>query len=297
MSFSPTQSALEGFRLVGRRPVSFAVWSLLIGLTMWAFFAGFLWVFVDFSRVIEGKPLGVEDLLPLAGRFLLFWLLGMIGMLVLFAVLMGGVLRATLKPTQRAFAYLRLGGAELRLIALQLVMFVILLLCEAAAAGAVAAVAYSSLAPGAKVLIGACLVVAFIAFVVIVLVRLSLAGPLIVARGRLDLSGAWALSRGRFWPLLGMGLLAYVLAMAVSTLAQIFIQPIFMTVMVPFGPAGASGWAHVPADPWSLVLAHPTLFAVLGVLAMPVFALQVVVQATPFAAAYKALSAQSETLP
>ena len=289
MSFSPTQAALEGFRLVGRRPVSFLAWSLLIGVTTGAFLTGFIWAFGDVSALIAAKAPTLEDFLSTAGRFLLLWLAGLVGMLLIFAVLIAAVYRAVLKPSRRAFAYLRLGADELRLIALQLLVMLIQCLCGFGATVVIIAVAASSLLLVAKILIGVLVGFTALAVMVFAWVRLSLAGPLIVAQGRLDLSGAWALTRGRFWSLLGMGVVTIALAMAVSMAAQMCLQPFFMVAMPHF--AGAPGWGDTTqVDPWSYVRDNPAIFAALGVLAMLAMALQLVVQATPFAAAYRDLS-------
>lgn len=291
MSFSAAQASLEGFRLVRRRPVSFVVWSLLMGATMAAFATGYVWMFRDLAAwIATAKANAWQGILPMVGRFLLFELSAVIVLVVIVAMIAAAVYRATLSPAQSVFAYLRLGRAELRLIALQLLMMVLTTLSELAAVGVIVGAAVSSLVLVAKILIAIGVVAGLIALVVFVLVRLSLAGPLIVATDRFDLRRAWAMTRGRFWPLLGMSLLAFLLAMVVSMPAQIPIQLFMMTAM---GPVGAFGAGHIPPDPWSYVRANPALSAVIGVLAILSMGLQLAVQAAPFAAAYRDLSEPS----
>jgi hypothetical protein len=288
VSFSPTQAALEGFRLIRRRPASFLVWSVLVGAAMGAFLAGFAYAFQDIGRLFAENP-SVDQLLATAARFLGLWLAGALGMLLIMSVLVAAIYRATLMPAQRAFAYLRLGGAELRLIVLQLLVMLAAFSCELIAFGAGVAVATAPLLMAAKVGIIVAIVVAAIVLAIFLLTRLCLLGPVIVARRRLGVSEAWALTRGRFWSLFGMGLLTFVLAMGVSVLAQALIQP-FTTAAL--GPAayGVSSWPLRPVDPFAALRSHPVLFAVFGVLAMPALGLQMVVQITPFAAAYRELS-------
>jgi hypothetical protein len=294
MSFSPSQAAIEGFRLVGRRPLSFVVWSLFIGLTMGAIFALFFSLFADLWPYIAGRSQSYEDLMAFAGRFLLFWLAAMIGLLLIFAVLTAAVYRALLAPAQSVFAYMRLGGAELRLAALQLLLLAIGWALELVGMGGIVAVAVTPfLLLWAKILIGLALGLGAVVLAIYLYVRLCLAGPLVVAHGRLDLSSAWALTRGRFWPLLATGLLAVLLGYAVSLLAQMFMQPVMMAFMGPYISAGPQSFGRAVVDPWVFVRDNQVMFAVLGVLAMPVFALQIVVQTAPFAAAYRDLSESS----
>jgi hypothetical protein len=291
--FSPTHSALEGFRLVRRRPASFVVWALVTGVMAGAFLAVFVWLWRDAASLDTARPPPTEQIFAFIGRFGLTWLGALIGMLIFTSVLIAAVYRAVLRPDRPGFAYLRLGGAELRLAALQIILFAVLMLCELVIFGVAAGVAVSGLELWAKVLIGACAVVGVIVFMVFLLVRLSLAGPLVVAEGRLSFGAAWRVSRGKFWPLLGMALLAALLAMAVSMFAQGLMQPVMMMAMggdrlASFGPAaGKAQWPSFDLGAW--ILANPGLFAVVAVLSVLGLALQIVIQAAPWAEAYRVL--------
>jgi hypothetical protein len=298
MSFSPSQTALEGFRLVRRRPASFVVWALFGGLIVEAFVAAVMYAYGDMfaftgdwaSRAQPPDPASIQAILQAFGRMALLLTAGSLLLIVVMAALLAAIYRAVLAPGSKAFAYLRLGGAELRLIAFQILLMVLLWTCELSLIGVIIGVATTSLLVEAKIAIGLAAGIAVVALAVFLLVRLSLAGPTIVARERMDIGAAWRMTRGRFWPLLWTGLLAYALAIAVSMVANVFIQPIMFAVMPQFG--GVLPGSD-PLAGWRYAMDNRVLFGAFALLAMPAFALQLVVQSAPFAAAYRELSEAS----
>ena len=57
-------------------------------------------------------------------------------------------------------------------------------------------------------------------------VRLSLVAPMTFAEQKIAIKESWAMTKGRFWPLLGMAVLAGVMSMLVGLLGSIVIAPL-----------------------------------------------------------------------
>ena len=115
-------------------------------------------------------------------------------------------------------------------------------------------------------------------------VRWSLAIPIVVAEKRFAFFDSFALTRGRFWPLLGMAVLAVVMVLLVQLLSSIVSMPIALA-------SGAESWSFGSgqdseaviaaldvSNPW--VIAHAVVEAIVS-------ALTVGVLYAPFAAAYR----------
>ena len=228
--FSASDVAFTGFRFVREHPRTVAIWaaiqltfSLLMGLAMVFVFRPFLDRMHGLSAAGPPNPAGVPGLMA---AFLPIWFLGMAFVLGLYAVVYAAMARAVLQPDQERFAYLRLGGDELRQMLMQLLFcalaigaYIVVLmavgivfLLVSLVARAAGPLAYTSLAIG---IVGAW---------IYLLVRLSLASPLTFDRGRVDVLGSWGLTRGRFWKLLG----AYLLA---TTLAAVACLLLFIVVL------------------------------------------------------------------
>lgn len=293
MSFSATQSALEGFRVVGRRPLSFLVWAAATGLVLAAVAAG-IW------QALGGQPVHLRadwpeprELLSRLGPILLWALAAFLVLLVLGAIQVCAVYRAVLRPSAPGLAYYRLGGAELGYVVLQLLLFAIVCIAEAVGVLGVGATMASTLTPLVKGLIAMLLVAGLVLLLVVLFVRLALAGPVLVAEGRLDLGRAWSLSRGRFWSLFAMGLLAVLMGAAISMLAQPLLRPLITMGMLQIMPDAMDlsrfGWpdlSSIEPSPWLLMA-----LAGLGIIAVT---LQYTVQHAPWAAAYRGLSARED---
>lgn len=129
--------------------------------------------------------------------------------------------RAVLRPAEVGFGYLKLGADEFRQIVLLLVFSVIyLLLWGLPFALAVAAHAVGDLDTPAAVALYLLAGVVALALSIWIGVRLSLAPPMTLATGRLQLGRSWALTRGRFGGLLGMYALTIVFAIMLSVVTE-----------------------------------------------------------------------------
>jgi uncharacterized membrane protein len=203
--FSASEAALEGFRLTRERPGTIFGWGVVYTVCM--FVIGQLMLFsldpqlVEFTRKHE---FSAEDYKQIEGLLAQSWpamLLVMVLVAGLFSTLMGGIYRLVLRPQERGFLHLRFGADELRLTVLNLLLVAVGVLCLTAEIAALK-VAQDQGAVGALV------AGVLLALTVWLGVRLSLATPMTFDLRRFALREAWAASRGRFWPLLGMIILA-----------------------------------------------------------------------------------------
>jgi hypothetical protein len=138
------------------------------------------------------------------------------------SVLGAAMIRAVLRPADDRYGFLRFGADELRQLGLgvlTLLVFIGVYMGLIMALALVsAAVGMGSGLAGAAFALGLLAVVAALA---VLAVRLSLAPALTFDTGRIDLFGSWALTRGRFWPLLGTYALTLALVAMVYVLAAL----------------------------------------------------------------------------
>jgi hypothetical protein len=293
--FSASDAAFSGFRVVAERPWVVAIWAALQFVVSLAFN---LFVAVSagsaFTKLAQlslqpptQDPAAVLDLFrQVAPTYLVL----MAGGLVLNAVLYAAMNRAVLRPQESRFGYLRLATDELR----QLGLFA--LIAGLALAAYLAFVVFAAvvivlialvvgdgaaLALGIAVLLPA-LICAFIFFAV----RLSLASPMTFVTRRIDLRAAWAMTRGRFWPLLGAYFIAFVLSAVVVVLSFAIAVAVVAVVGGGMGAVGAVFDGQVGAV---AQIVTPTRLAYLAVSAIGQ-ALIWPVTMTPPAAIYRVLS-------
>jgi hypothetical protein len=209
--------------------------------------------------------------------------------LVLYAIIYSAMNRAVLRPTESRFGYLRLAGDELRQLGLFALLFALALGVSFAVAlvTIVIMVLFSMAAgqPGAAMAIAILLPLIFCG-AILAAVRLSLASPLTFATGRIDLAGAWRLTRGRFWPLFG----AYLIALALSFVVMIAVLAIALAAVAVVGGLGALAPALQPdlSSPAALMTAPHLVY--LTVLAAGT-ALVWPITMSPPAAIYRAIAA------
>ncbi len=218
MAFSATEAAFSGFRLIVGRPLAVLGWSaaaFLLGLVITvgpAVIAG-----GDFARLSAGnaEALGDIDWRAVGLAYAAMMLAGLIGGAVLYTA----IYRAVLRPEQSRFGYLRLGGDELRMIGLFVLLFLILAaaiflagLAITVPVGMLAAAAGGGSRSAVGIGVLSVLLILPIMFVLAAWlgVRLSLAGPMTLDTHKIQLSAAWRLTRGHFWPLFGAYALSWV---------------------------------------------------------------------------------------
>jgi MFS family permease len=228
--FSPSDAALEGFRLTRENRKAFGAWVI-------ASFAVSVLAAISTAMMPGDVKRGLEtmnsDVTPTAAQFLdalivisPILLLG----LAVQCVMAAAVYRLFFRHDDTRFGYLRLGADELRLMALSLI-YVALGMGLVIGVTMVAAIvtALSAFAgPGAEAVVGEITGLLSLGVLFFVLVRLSLAPVATFAERRLAIFESWRLTRGQFWRLSG----AYVLAIACMAVI------IMLTVAICFGVAG-----------------------------------------------------------
>jgi hypothetical protein len=272
--FSASDAALEGFRLTRERPGAIFAWAgvyfvgiVVMGLLMMASLGP---QFIEIAKKGRFTP---QDGEAVAGMLAESWpafLLVLVVAVLLMSVLTAGIYRLVLRPQEKSLAYLRLGADEFRLTTLNLMLFAIGMVCLFT--GLLASQGVEQAAPGMGVVAAAVIG----ALTVWVGVRLSLATPMTFATGRIAVGAAWELTRGRFWPLFGMIVLAVIFYVMVWLLTSV--------IGVAIG-ALAGGPEAMTGGDLTAVAGVAVLVTVVMQLLLSV--LQVVMIYAPFAVAYQ----------
>ncbi len=305
MAFSGSDAAFEGFRLVRRNPVALVAWTLLYAVvSLLSLFAmssaiGPLTAWGERMEALEGTSPTPEEVFAAFQGFGqvmlgLSWLIPL--SLAVSAMLMAAVARAVLNPRAGGFGYLRLGMDELRVFVVTLVLGILMFCAWVALAVLVGVLGGIAGASGANwmwllVVLGG---LAGVAAIIWIAVRLSLAVPMTVAENRFAFFDSFSLTRGRFWSLLGMAVIAFVMVLVISLLSWVVTLPLSMMV-------GTDVWAGGSSDPETIAAALDVTnpWVILSALAEAVvYALTVGVMYAPFAAAYrdlKGLGAETPT--
>lgn len=293
MSFTPTDAAFEGFRVVRRAPLTILFWSLLYVASFALMFiavgpslAGFM---AMAERMQDAEP-SFAELAALGRAF--GWLIGVAApiMLVMGALLNAAVARSVLRPTEKAFGYIRLGGDELRVLATTLIVGLAMFAITLGLYVLLFGLGFAAISTGQgwlwlPVVLGA---LAAIALVVWLSVRWSLAVPIAMAEKRIAPFASFALTKGRFWPLLGMALLAGVMSILVSLLASIVGMPVTLILGDINRLAAYEGQNAftIITMAWPMLLGWTVINAVTT-------ALQLAVTYAPFTAAYMGIKGQT----
>ncbi len=216
-SFSASDAALSGFRFIGRRPKTVAIWAavflayelawggLVVGLA-----GDQLPALKALSRANGQDQAAAWSMLP--GVSLIF-LFGLLALLLLGALLFTAAYRAFLHPEDDRYGYIRLGSEELRFAAL-IVLWVALSIGASFVIAFVSGLlaALGSVLPQPLQLIYLVIVGAGVACAFVYpLVRLSFSMPMTMVDRHIRFLESWKLTRGRFWPLLAAYLLAALL--------------------------------------------------------------------------------------
>ena len=305
MAFSPSDAAFEGFRLARRSPMTILLWALFYGLmtaAVLAFAGGAMGNFMQLAQGLEtgGEPTEAEMMAFMSAYFSFLALILPIS-LILGSIAQAAVNRAIVRPSEGAFGYLRLGMDEVRVLVVQLALAVMFGLGFGLLGGLVfgaLGTATGMAGEGMAAVLGFLMFAAGIAFVCLVIwvvVRLSLAIPITVAERRIAIFDSWGMTRGHFWSILGMALLAFVMCIVVQTLLSIVLMPILY-----FAAGGLENLAALETmAPMEIARAMAPVAIASLVFSAIAFALQAAIISTPFAAAYLGLSGRggSEAAP
>lgn len=285
----------EGFGLIAKRPLSILAWGLARVVFAGGFFALMApFYFALFNQLANQAATGVATPPNIAGLEAMqgvSWLLSIVGLFV-SSVLYCAAYRSVLFPEKHAWAYMRLGAAELfyalfffgAVIALMIALFVLMIplfiiVGVTAAAHATAA--------GALFMVAGILAICVLAIWAVC--RLSMVGPMMVDDGKFHLFDAWSLTRGHFWSLFMVALLVIVILIAIEVVLGV------IALAVGFGwlAQAAGGGANLktffqrPAADVMTTLA-PGLMAV-AVFSVPISGCLNAIMLAPWARAYRDL--------
>jgi hypothetical protein len=275
-SFSASDAALEGFQVIRtqwRVALGWCLFSIVgfVGLVVVAFFAILAASFAVASREQAGAAGGLIGAVVLG-----------LGGAAIQGLIVAALYRMQLRPDAAPGLYhLRISRDEGRLLGLWLAMavaFVALMMAGFPLLRALEPV--GGLAVWAGTL-------AYPALLVWLAIRFSLAGPANFATGRFGLADSWRLTKGRFWALLGMTVLALCLLVLIAVVLFI------LTAVIQAAIGGFHTLAPVSlADPQAFA-ERPGAYVFALVAELVIAPLYLVIGQAPFAAAYKALSAET----
>ncbi|HST91708.1 MAG TPA: hypothetical protein VLJ13_05870 [Brevundimonas sp.] len=297
MTFSATDAAFEGFRLVRRNPLALVAWTLLYAvLTLATLFSltgvvGRLEAWTEQAEAMESvaQP-SMQQVMALMGSFSgimlgVAWLLPVA--LIVGAMLSAAVARGVLTPSKDRYGYLRLGMDEVRVLAVTFVLGLVMTLVGALAfvtVGVLTGLAKAMVGDGLAAIIALVGLLGTLCLLIWMSVRLSLAVPITVAERRIAFFDSFRLTKGRFWPLLGMAVLALVMVLLVQLLSSIVSMPLAVMSGLESWSFGSGQDAEAVRE--ALDVTNPWVIANALVEAI-VSALTVGILYAPFAAAYR----------
>ncbi|UDF02582.1 hypothetical protein [Asticcacaulis sp. AND118] len=225
---SSVDFAFEGFRIIRERPILILWWgmvllvALILSTALLMSVAGPEW-----NALIQGQlPNDPEKAGEMVVRLGPAYLLALMVTLVFSAIITCAIYRAVLGGHSPRFGFLRLGVDEVRQVALSfvlaLVIIVVTLLSAVALAilGGLLSLLAGALSQAIVPVIGALTAVAAMGFNIWLMVRLSMVSVQSFDEGHFNLTGSIRLTQGRFWSLLGGFVVAFLMAVVVSMLAQ-----------------------------------------------------------------------------
>lgn len=294
MAFSATDAAFEGFRVVRRNPMALVFWALFYMVVIAAGFALLGGNFIGLMSAAEqleqagGTPT-TEDFMPVLTAYATLIAIIVPLSLIASAVLYAAVARSVLRPDEKSLGYMRLGMDEVRVLVVSLVLtllFILLSLVIFSVIGAVAGFATAGDMPALWFVV-ALLTVGAICLCVWLAVRLSLAIPITMAERRIALFDSFGVTKGRFWSLLGMALLALVMSIVVGLLGSLVFMPLRIIAgdLDSLSGLEGEGMASILQVAWPAIAAWIVINAVTS-------ALQLAVVYAPFSAAYRDIIGQ-----
>jgi hypothetical protein len=247
--FSPSDVALEGFRLTRERPLAVLAWAVVrLLFSVFSLLLLFGAGGTAFSRLMtlenSGAKARPEDVMPLMAQLWPSFSVLFVLSLIFYAVLYTAVLRAILRPADKAFFYLRVSMEEARQFGLAVIIF-FLFLAYVFVISIVSSVLIqlASSMGQAGTLVDIILIIAVLSAFVYPVVRLSLAPAMTFADGRISLFRSAPVTRGQFWSIFGTYVLAVVLAVVVFALGAV----IFTLLLGAIGMAQGNGLSALPA--------------------------------------------------
>ncbi|WP_269716380.1 hypothetical protein [Caulobacter sp. NIBR2454] len=233
--FSSSDAAFEGFRLARHHPRAVLIWAGASFLTTIA--VGVLTALLFTGSLAKAggdiDPADAALTLDLVRDALISLLLG----LMIISVYLNAVYRAVLKSDdfhEDRYGYLRVGREELRTAgAVVLYGLIFIGLTFVVSLGASILYSLATLTGPALGLLVVVIALAVFFIFIFCWVRLTLALPMTFDRGKMSFRDSWRLSRGWFWPLLGMKILTF--AITAVVILTIFIVAVAVAAIASGG--------------------------------------------------------------
>ena len=259
--FSPTDSALEGFRLAREHPSTIAIWAVISMILTVATYVllipavgAQLTEFMALASPQGGpgaqpQPADQEKLVALMSQMgpamLRVYPPILLITLVVNAVISAANMRMVLRPEEHSPGFLRLGADELRILAVMIVKALILF--GLSLVGSMLAGLSIALMGPIGALPAVLIFLALIAAGVVISVRLSLATPQTFAERRIMIFQSWGLTAGRFGPLIGCYLLTFVLMIVVLIVGSLLTGAITLAAGMIMGGAPKADFSSIQA--------------------------------------------------
>jgi hypothetical protein len=228
------------FRLLRERPGSVVIWGAIYSLC--AFALGYFMISTMAPMQAMGEHPNPNQALAAMGSLFGKLVLLELVFFCVYAVLLTAAQRAVLRPEESALASIRFSGDELRMIGLAIFLgflFFIGYLAAAVVLGLVLAAAGAAGggigAMGPVAIVGGLIILCLVLFF---WVRVSLAFPLTLMRGRFVLGEAWRLSRGHFWRLLGGYIVLMLIVILLVLVSSLVLQGGYWSRLMAGGISG-----------------------------------------------------------
>lgn len=284
MTFSPTDAAFEGFRLTRREPQMI----VSLGLLYFVFTALFLVATYGPMREVMTMVTAMEggaqpdeaEMMAMMAAYGKIMGITFVPNLIVGSIMQAAILRAYFRPEDKRYGYIRLGKDEARLTIVNLLITLIVAAVSMVGFGVVG-VLFGFGMNGFPIVavIGALLVFPLVAALIWLAVKLSLSVPISFTEGKIGIADSFRVTKGRFWPLLGMMILTGVLVIVVSILLSIITTP--LTLLTGGGIAALATDTNLSG----MLMAALFVWAVTSAVA---YAVQSLLLYTPVAAAWKA---------
>ena len=284
MTFSPTDAAFEGFRLTRREPQMI----VSLGLLYFVFTALFLVATYGPMREVMTMVTAMEggaqpdeaEMMAMMSAYGKIMGITFVPNLIVGSIMQAAILRAYFRPEDKLYGYIRLGKDEARLTIVNLLITLIVAAVSMVGFGVVG-VLFGFGMNGFPIVavIGALLVFPLVAALIWLAVKLSLSVPISFTEGKIGIADSFCVTKGRFWPLLGMMILTGVLVIVVSILLSIITTP--LTLLTGGGIAALANDTNLSG----MLMTALFVWAVTSAVA---YAVQSLLLYTPVAAAWKA---------
>jgi len=278
MSFPIVKCATEGFRVAGKHPGALVVWGLYYLLCI-AVFVGILFAFAGptlMQMVQNPGAMASSDptaMMGLMGKLGLGYLIGIVVMLFMVAILLGGIFRAVLMPQDGGFAYMKVGGREVKLAISTLLiglLMVVVFMVFGVIIGLLAVGSMHGGQPDVGTMMGPMLLMRLLIYAVALLVwtGFSMSYPAAFMQNGVRVFEGWKLAGKNFWSLLLCYLLVIVICVAMFVALIVVLGVLFAVVGVAgmMGHAGAGGMPALGPGIIIVGIVSLVLYMLVGVL-------------------------------